>query len=119
MCVLYGYPGALLLGPAPQHNPLPTLVKPGGNLSFLQISVSTVDIAPEASGYFNLGYSDVVSGGETSCPTSSFIEITPPNDTQQLVLPASIDACGGGQLSVSPVFGSGSPATSTTAPPNG
>jgi len=119
MCVLYGYPGALLLGPAPQRNPLPTLVKRGGDLSFLQIPVSTVDIAPGTSGYFNLGYSDVVSGGETSCPTSSFIEITPPNDTQQLVLPASIRACGGGQLSVSPLFGSGSPATSTTAPPNG
>ncbi len=118
-CVLYGYPGALLLGPAPERSPMPTLVKRGGDLTFLQVAVSTVDIGPGASGYFNMGYSDVVSGDETSCPTSSFIEITPPNDTQQLVLPASIEACGGGQLSVSPVFGPGTPATSTTAPPNG
>ncbi len=117
--MLYGYPGLQLLGPAPQRNPLPSLVKPGGDLSFLQIAVSTVDIAPGSSGYFNLGYSDVVSAGETSCPTSSYIEVTPPNDVQQLVLPALIDACGGGLLSVSPVFGSGSPATSTTAPPKG
>ncbi len=104
-----------LLGPGQTH--LPTLVIPGGDLSFLEIPVSTVDIAPGTSGYFNLGYSDVVSGGESSCPTSSYIEITPPNDTQQLTIPASITACGGGQLSVSAVFGAGSPATSTTAPP--
>jgi hypothetical protein len=114
-CALYGYPGAQLLGPGRAF--LPTFVKRGGALSFLQVPESTVDIAPGTSGYFNLGYSDVVSGGETSCPTSSFIEITPPNDTQQLTIPASIDACGGGLLSVSPVFGPGSPATSTTAPP--
>ena len=115
VCALYGYPGALLLGPGRAH--LATVVKPGGDLSFLQIPVSTVEIAAGTSAYFNLGYSDVVSGGETSCPTSSFIEITPPNDTEQLTIPASITACGGGLLSVSPVFGPGSPATSTTAPP--
>jgi hypothetical protein len=94
-------------------------VKRGGDLSFLQIPVSTVDIGPGTSAYFNMGYSDVVSDGESSCPTSSSIEITPPNDTEQLTLPASIDACDGGQLSVSPVFGPGSPGTSTTAPPAG
>ncbi len=115
VCVLYGYPGALLLGSA--GTPLPTIVKRGGNLSFLEIAVSTVDIASGGSAYFNLGYSDVVANGETSCPTSSSIEITPPNDTQQLTLAAAINACDGGLLSVSPVFGSGSPATSTTAPP--
>jgi hypothetical protein len=115
--VLYGFPGALLLGPG--GAPLPTFVKTGGDLSFLQIPVTTVDIGQGTSAYFNMGYSDVVSGNETSCPTSSSIEITPPNDTQQLTLSASIGACDGGELSVSPVFGPGSPGTSTTAPPTG
>jgi hypothetical protein len=114
-CVLDGYPGAFLLGS--RGAPLPTIVKPGGNLSFLDIQPSTVDIAAGASAYFNLGYSDVVADGEMSCPTSSSIEITPPHDTQQLTLAASIEACDGGLLSISPVFGADSPATSTTAPP--
>jgi hypothetical protein len=114
-CVMWGYPGALLL--AADGSPLPTFVKRGGDLSFLGGSVETVQIAAGASAFFNLGYSDVTSGTETSCPKSSSLEITPPNDTQQLVVQISIDACQGGSLSVSPVFGSSSPETQTTAPP--
>jgi hypothetical protein len=63
-----------------------------------------------------MGYSDVPTGGESTCPTSKSLEITPPNDTEQLVVQVAIQACDGGQLSVSPVFGASSPATSTTAP---
>jgi hypothetical protein len=115
-CVMWGYPGALML--ASDGSPLTTVVKRGGDLSFLEGSVETVQIAAGSSAYFNLGYSDVPSGSETSCPKSSSLEITPPNDTQQLVVPISIEACQGGLLSVSPVFGSSSPSTQTTAPPN-
>jgi Protein of unknown function (DUF4232) len=114
-CVMWGYPGALML--AADGSPLTTIVKRGGELSFLEATVETVQVASGSSAYFNLGYSDVTSGTETSCPKSSSLEITPPNDTQQLVVQISVDACGGGLLSVSPVFGSSSPATQTTAPP--
>jgi hypothetical protein len=114
-CVFYGYPGALLLS---QNAPLPTDVIRGGSLPFLDIGVTTVSVIAGGSAYFNLGYSDVVTGGETSCPKSTALEITPPNDTQQLVVQVAMDACGGGRLSVSPVFGASGPATSTTAPPN-
>lgn len=114
-CVFWAYPGALLLS----HSgaPLPTDVIPGGSLSFLNIPVTTTTVVAGGSAFFNLGYSDVVSGGESSCPTATSLEITPPNDTQQLVVQVTIDACDGGRLSVSPVFGASSPATSTTAPP--
>jgi len=115
-CVFWGYPGALMLGKG--GAPLTTDVIRGGSLSFLDIPVTTVSVAVGSSAYFNVGYSDVVTGGETSCPTSQSLEITPPNDTQQLVVQVAIDACDGGRLSVSPVFGSSSPATSTTAPPD-
>lgn len=113
-CVMWGYPGALLLG----HGgaPLPTVVKRGGSLSFLNISVTTTSVVAGGSAYFNMGYTDVPGGGP-SCSNSSSLEITPPNDTEQLVVPVAIEACDGGQLAVSPVFGSSSPATSTTAPP--
>jgi hypothetical protein len=113
-CSIWGYPGALMLA---DTSPLTTVVKRGGDLSFLDIAVSTVRIAPGDSAYFNLGYSDVVSSGETTCPKSSTLEITPPNDTEQLLVQIQIDPCDGGLLSVSPVFGSSSPSTQTTAPP--
>jgi hypothetical protein len=115
-CVFWGYPGALMLGPG--GTPLATDVVRGGSLSFLDIAVETVTVPAGESAYFNLGYSDVVTGGESSCPTSSSLEITPPNDTEQLVVQVKIDACDGGRLSVSPVFGAPNPATSTTAPPD-
>ncbi len=113
---MWGYPGELML--AADGSPIETVVKPGGDLSFLEISVETVQIAAGSSAYFNLGYSEVPAGSETTCPKSSSLEITPPNDTQQVVVPISIEACQGGLLSVSPVFGSSSPATATTAPPS-
>jgi hypothetical protein len=114
-CVMWGYPGALMLGQG--GTPITTVVKRGGSLSFLNISVTTVSVPAGGSGFFNLGYSDVTTGDESSCPTSKSLEITPPNDTQQLIVPVAIQACDGGLLSVSPVFGASSPATSTTAPP--
>jgi hypothetical protein len=113
-CVMWGYPGGLLLGS--DGSPITTVVKRGGDLSFLDISVSTVHVPAGGSAYFNLGYSTVPTAGETTCPKSSSFEITPPNDTQQLVVPVAMEACDGGAVSVSPVFGAGSPATSTTAP---
>jgi hypothetical protein len=116
-CVFWGYPGALLL--ASGGSPLNTVVIRGGSLSFLNILVTTVSVASGGSAFFNLGYSDVPTSGETTCPTASSLEITPPNDTEHLIVQASIDACGGGKLSVSPMFGSSGSATSTTAPPEG
>jgi hypothetical protein len=115
LCTMWGYPGALMLGS--NGAPLPTVVKRGGDLSFLEVPVTTVDVPSGGSAYFNLGYSDVVTDGETSCPKSSSLEITPPNDTQQLVVAIKMDPCDNGTISVSPVFGPGSPSTSTTAPP--
>jgi hypothetical protein len=89
LCTMWGYPGALMLGS--NGAPLPTVVKRGGDLSFLEVPVTTVDVPSGGSAYFNLGYSDVVTDGETSCPKSSSLEITPPNDTQQLVVAIKMD----------------------------
>jgi Domain of unknown function (DUF4232) len=115
-CVLWGYPGALMLSST--GSALETTVVRGGDLSFLDIEKTTVTVRSEGSAYFNLGYTDVPTGGETSCSKAASLEVTPPNDTEQLVVAVALDACDAGKLSVSPVFGSGSPATSTTAPPN-
>jgi hypothetical protein len=113
-CALEGYPGMQLLDAA--GNPLPTQTVPGGSESFDDFPKSPVTIGPGQSGYFNVGYSDVPAGGETSCPTSASLWVTPPDDVTHLVLPARWTACDGGKLTTSPVFAQGSPQTQTTAP---
>jgi hypothetical protein len=114
-CGLSGYPGLLLLAGS---TPLPTSVQRGGGLSFENLPVTSVTLAPGAAAYFNLGYSDVPSGGESSCPAADHLEVTPPNDYDHATIPVTdLTACGGGTIHVSPVFGSSdTAATQTTAP---
>jgi len=116
-CTMSGYPGMQLLNASGAD--LPTNVIRGGGLTFESVAPTNVSLAPAQTAYYNLGYSDVPVNGETSCPTASQVEITPPNDTSYAVVPVSgLDACGGGTLHVSPVFAStDSAATSTTTPP--
>ncbi len=113
---MYGYPGMLLLGP--NGAGVPTTVIRGGALAFENITPTAVSLAPGASAYFNVGYSDV-PGVPPNCSTASQLEITPPNDTAHVVvaLPSGIHACEGGKLNVSAVFAStDASATQTTAP---
>ena len=115
-CTLYGYPGGLLLDAS--GNALPTTVVRGGSYHFTSsMSPTTVSLAPGTSAFFNIGYTDVVTGSETSCPSSASLEVTPPNDVNHLVVPAQLVVCNHGTLTFSPVFASGSAASQTTAPP--
>lgn len=116
-CTLGGYPGLLLL--AASGASLPTTVVRKGAYSFTAMAPTTVTVAPGTAVYFNIGYSDVPVGSETSCPTSASLEITPPNDVDHLEVPATLSACGGGTLTVSPVFQDSGTNTQTTAPPSG
>jgi hypothetical protein len=116
-CVLTGYPGLQLLGPG--GSALPTSVQRKGNYSFTAAAPTTVTLADGQSAYFNIGYSDVPAGGETSCPTSTSLEVTPPDATDHLVVVAALAPCGGGTMVVSPVFGAGSPGSQSTAPASG
>jgi hypothetical protein len=43
-------------------------------------------------------------GNETSCPTSAFLQVTPPNEFDPITIPMEIMACNHGELDVSPVF---------------
>ncbi len=112
-CVLGGYPGLQLL--ASSGASLPTKVIRGGHYSFTSMAPTTVTLTTGQSVYFNIGYSDVPVDNETSCPTSSSLEVTPPNSYTHLVVKASLAPCGGGTLVVSPVFAAGTN-TQTTAP---
>ncbi len=116
-CAMNGYPDVQLLDSTEAS--MATAVNRGGGLAFENIPASNVTLAAGQSAYFNLGYSDVTVGTETSCPAAAQVRITPPGSTSSAVVPVSdLDACGGGTVHVSPVFAStNSSATATTAPP--
>lgn len=114
-CTLDGYPGLGLLGPG--NTALPTNVVRKGHFNFTSMSPSTVMLASGQSAYFNIGYSDVPSGTQASCPTSVSLLVTPPNSYSSLTIPAQFAPCSNGTITVSPVFSATSPGAQTTAPP--
>ena len=111
-CVLTGYPGLQMLGPT--GTGLPTQVVRKGGYSFTSMAPVTVTLTDGQSAYFNIGYSDVPVGAETSCPSSTSLEVTPPDATDHLVVPAVLSPCGGGTLVVSPVFAAAGSANAAT-----
>jgi len=113
-CVLGGYPGAQMLDA--QGAQLPTTVVRGGAYSFTNLPRSTVTLATGGVAYFNLGFSDVPSGSEVTCPSAAQLIVTPPAAFDHGTLTVDMAPCDNGTMVVSPVFGPGSPATQTTAP---
>jgi Protein of unknown function (DUF4232) len=114
-CPMEGYPGAQLVDASGTE--LPTHVVSGGNLAFTSFAPSPVTLAAGATAYFNLAYSDVPTGTETTCPTAAQIEVTPPHAVDHDTVAVHITVCAAGTLTVSPVFSSTSSETETTAPP--
>ena len=109
-CALQGYPGMLLLDAS--ANPLPTNVVRGGmnfepaiaNSAPTQVVIG----AGQPAGY-TLSYSDVPTGNETSCPSSTAARVTPPNDTAYATISLAIAPCSGGTIHVSPVYPGAAP----------
>ena len=116
-CLLSGYPGLQLLDASGAA--LPTTVVRKGTYSFTAMAPAPVTLTTGQSAYFNMGYSDVPVGQETSCPTSTSLEVTPPNAYGHLTLAAALAPCGGGTIVVSPVFAPTAANTQTTAPAPG
>jgi hypothetical protein len=111
-----GFPAVLLVSGSGTQ--LPTTVMRAGSLSFTNFPAAPVALSPGATAYFNLAYSDVPTGSETSCEIAAQLQITPPNTSTHGVVALSVSACNHGTVAVSPVFGSGSPEVQTTAPPH-
>jgi hypothetical protein len=104
-CKLFGFPGMQMLNK--NHNPIPTHVHRGtGNNVPAEPEVDVI-MTPGQHGSFYAGYSDVPHG-TGACPTSSFVEVTPPNDFKHFTQKLSITACGG-RITVSPVVHGGLP----------
>ena len=116
-CVLLGFPGAQMLDVSGTPLTIQTTLR-GGGYAFTNLSPTKVTLEPGSTAYFNVGYSDVPTGSESTCPSSSRLAVTPPNDFSQLAITFQAAVCNHGTLTVSPVFGPGSPETQTTAPPS-
>jgi hypothetical protein len=113
-CTLFGYPGIQLVGAGGAD--IATDEVEGGSESFTDFARTNVSVGPAATVYFNIGYSDVTTGTESSCPTTTAVQVIPPNTTTPLTVDGQFNVCNAGTVDVSPVFGAGSPETETTAP---
>jgi Protein of unknown function (DUF4232) len=100
--VLFGYPGLQMLNAGGAN--LPTNVVRKGIYGFTSMAPTTVTLTNGQTAFFNIGYSDVPVGTETTCPTSTTLEVTPPNALDHLEVAATLAPCGGGTLVVSPVY---------------
>ena len=100
-CTFFGFPGAQLLDV--QNNPLLTNVLRGGGFVANQPGPLLVAVPAGGSATFLMHWGVVPVGDETTCPTSSQIAVTPPDEFDPIIIPAEITACGGGTLNVSAV----------------
>jgi hypothetical protein len=100
-CTFYGYVGAQLLDA--DNRALPTDVIRGGGYLFRDPGPQLVNVPPGGSATFGMEWVHVPVGAETTCPTASRIEVTPPDEFTFLTIPATMMACGGGTLHVTAV----------------
>jgi hypothetical protein len=115
-CPLYGYPGIQLFDAAGTE--IPTITDRGGGLSFDNFPPANIEVGPQESAYFNLGYSDVPTAGESSCPVATALQAIAPNMSVGLkVSGLDLQVCNNATVTVSPVFDKSSADTDTTAPP--
>jgi hypothetical protein len=98
-CKLFGFPGLQMLNK--HHAKIRTRVIRGTSNVVPPEPELDVIMTPGQHGSFYAGYSDVPTGSQT-CPTSSFLEVTPPNDFNHFTMTLRIMPCGG-KITVSPV----------------
>jgi hypothetical protein len=99
-CSLFGYPGLARLNSARQV--MPTTVVRGTSVVVPAEPEKTVVLASGGHASFLAGYSDVPSS-PGPCPSSAYLEVTPPNAYDHLTVPLSADVCRK-TITVSPVI---------------
>jgi hypothetical protein len=106
-CTLFGYPGFALLGTGGKSLSTTVVRTPA--------SMSTVTLVSGGHAWFTMEYPAQTGYGTLTCPTSTALEVTPPNAYHFLTVTGTagtIQAYGGttthlqcGRLSVEPVTG--------------
>jgi hypothetical protein len=98
-CKLFGFPGLQMQNA--HHANIRTRVIRGTSNVVPPEPEADVVMTHGQHGSFYAGYSDVPTGTQR-CPTSSFLEVTPPNDFKHFTMALHIAPCGG-RITVSPV----------------
>ncbi len=91
-CTLYGYPGQQMLDA--QGRPLPTSVNWGSDHIVQPQKPALVTLQPGEEASFLLGYASPDPYG-LSCPSSTQLLVTPPNETRSLTIPFRLRSAGG------------------------
>ena len=107
-CSLYGFVGMQMLDPG--GVPLPTRVVRNGGFFSTQAGPSRFVVQPGGSGTFQMAWSDVPHGNETTCPQAARLELTPPDEFDHLLVPLTnlyLAPCGGGEIDVTPIRAAG------------
>jgi hypothetical protein len=100
-CTFFGYPGAQMLDA--HDNPLPTQVIRGGDFLANLPGPTTVTVPPGGAAYFTLSWSDVPVGNETTCPAATYLAVTPPDEFDPLIIPATLAPCNHGTIHISAI----------------
>jgi hypothetical protein len=108
-CSLEGYPKLQMLDAAGRH--IPTVLHKGSFMTVPQMRVRPVSLAPGASASFYIGFEDATGYGDAQCPTSTRIQVTPPENTKPMTIAWRLQPYGGstiaklrcGEITVSPV----------------
>ncbi len=98
-CKLFGFAGMQLLNA--RKAPLPTYIRRGTSSIVPPEPETDVVMTHSQHASFYAGYSDVPTGAQ-ACRVSTWVEVTPPNDTKHFTLRLAIAPCGG-ILTLSPV----------------
>lgn len=100
-CTFYGYPGAQMLDAL--GTPMRTQVVRGNGYMFKDPGPATITVPPGGTASFGLEWGQVTVGTETTCPESSTLLVTPPDEYVSLSIPMYIHACNFGTLHVTAV----------------
>ncbi|HEV3212932.1 MAG TPA: DUF4232 domain-containing protein [Acidimicrobiales bacterium] len=105
-CALRGYPGLQLLSAS--STPLPTSTIRGQT----QFATAAADappslqrLTPRGTATFQLQYSDVPTGTETTCPTATSINVYVPASAVPVHVVEQLSPCNNGTVNVSPFYG--------------
>jgi hypothetical protein len=100
-CTFFGFVGAQRLDE--QNNPVQTrLVRNSGSFSN-QPGPMTVTVPSGGTATFLLHWEDVPVGDETTCPPSTQLAVTPPDEFDPIIVTYASAACNGGELDVSAI----------------
>lgn len=100
-CYLYGFPGMQMVD-AGGHD-IATRVQWGHGYAYTNQPKAYITLKTGQAAYFNIIWTHFPTPGQ-SCPTASYLLVTPPDETTTIAVPVSLQQVCGGKLTTSPII---------------